>query len=67
MKPGEEVQIETGDAHDRVVCVFLVSRSDIGGAIPDVGEVVVGRVEGLEEGRRSRKERDVLDVRVMFL
>lgn len=50
MEPGEEVEVEAGDAHDGVVGVFLEGDKDLGGLVPDVSEVVVGGVYGLEEG-----------------
>ncbi len=34
--------------------------------VKEVGEVVVGGVQGAEEGRRGGEEGDVLDVRVVF-
>ena len=49
MKPREEVEVETGDAHDRVVRVFLVLDGDVGEGVPGVGKVVVGGVDGFEE------------------
>lgn len=42
MQPGEEVEVEAGDAHDGIVGVFLVRDEEIGGTIPNEGEVVEG-------------------------
>lgn len=42
VKPREEVEVEAGDAHDRVVGVALVGHEEIGDGVPDEGEVVVG-------------------------
>lgn len=67
MEPGQEVEVETGDAHDGVVGVFLVSDGDVGEGVPRVGEVVVGGVNRLEERRGGGEERHVLDVGVVFL
>jgi hypothetical protein len=44
VEPGEEVEIEAGDAHDGVVGVLLEGDEDLRGLVPDVGEVVVGGV-----------------------
>lgn len=41
MQPGEEVEVEAGDAHDRVVGVFLVGNENVGGGIPGEDEAVV--------------------------
>ena len=42
MQPREEVEVEAGDAHDRIVCVALVLDCYVGEGVPVVGEVVVG-------------------------
>jgi hypothetical protein len=42
VEPREEVEVEAGDAHDRVVGVALVGHEEVGGGVPDEGEVVVG-------------------------
>ena len=49
MQPGKEVEVETSDTHDRVVCVFLIRNGKGGDGIPNVGKVVVARVDGFEE------------------
>lgn len=66
VQPGEEVEVEAGDGHDGVVGVGLVADGEVGEGVPDVGEVVVGGVEGLEEGGGGGEEGDVLDVGVVF-
>lgn len=68
MQPGEEVEVEAGDAHDRVVGVFLVGNENVGGGIPGEDEaVVVGGDDGFEEFRGGGEEGNVLDVGVVFL
>lgn len=67
MEPGEEVQVEAGDAHDGIVGEALIGDEEVGGGIPDKGEVVVGRTKGLEERGASSKKRDVLNIGVVFL
>jgi len=67
VQPGEEVEVEAGDAHDGVVGVVLVLHGPVGGAVPVVGEVVVAGVEGVEEGGGGGEYGDVLDVGVVFL
>ena len=42
VQPREEVEVEARDAHDGVVGVFLVGDEEVGGGVPDKGEVVVG-------------------------
>ena len=66
VQPGEEVEVEAGDAHDGVVGVFLVGYEEGRGRVPGEGEVVVGGVQRVEEGRAGDEERDVLDVRVVL-
>jgi len=44
----------------------LVWDREGGEFVKEVGEVVVGGVQGAEEGRRGGEEGDVLDVRVVF-
>lgn len=63
----QNVQVEASYAHDGVVCVFLVADGEVGCLVPDEGEIVVARVDRLEEGRASGEQRYVLDVRIMFL
>ena len=68
MQPGEKVQIEAGDAHDRIVSVLLIGYKEITGCIPDENEiVVVGTLQRLEELWASREQRSILYVRIMFL
>ncbi len=66
MAPGKDVEIEAGDAHYRVVGVGLVGDGEGGELVEEVGEVVVGGVEGAQEGGRGGEERDVLDVWVVL-
>lgn len=42
VEPREEVEVETSNAHDWVVCVALVGNEEVCGGVPDEGEVVVG-------------------------
>lgn len=49
VEPREEVEVEAGDTHNRVVGVGLVGNHEVGNGVPDIGEVVVGRVKRLEE------------------
>jgi hypothetical protein len=42
VEPREEVEVETSNAHDWVVGVALVGHEEVGGGVPDEGEVVVG-------------------------
>ena len=44
VKPGKEVEVEAGDPHHGVICVFLVAGDEIGSAVPDVGKIIVGRM-----------------------
>ena len=67
MQPREQVQVEAGDAHDRVVCVLLIRHHELGHGVPGKGKVVVARVNGLEEAWACGKEGDVLDVGVVLL
>ena len=68
MDPGEKVEVESSNAHDRIVSVFLVGNEDVGCSIPDELEViVVARADGFEEGRGGGEKGNVLDVRIMFL
>ena len=68
MEPGEKVKVEPGDAHDRIVGVFLIGNEDVGGGIPDELEViVVARANGFEEGWGGGEEGNVLDIRIMLL
>jgi len=41
VEPGEEVQVETSDAHDGVVSPALEGNEEICCGVPDEGEVVV--------------------------
>ena len=50
VQPGEEVEVEAGDAHDRVVRVMLDGDGEGGELVEDEGEVVVARMQGVEEG-----------------
>lgn len=63
----EDVKIESRNAHDWVVGVLLVSDSEVGCLIPYESEIVVTRVDRLEEGRTGGKQRNVLDVGIVFL
>lgn len=67
MQPGEEIQVEAGDAHHRVVGEALVLNQEVGGSVPHKGEVVVRRAQGLEEGGAGGEERNVLNIGVVFL
>lgn len=67
MQPGEEIEIETRDAHDRIVGVVLVWDGEIRDSIPQEGEIVVARVKASEDRRRGCEERRILYVRVVFL
>ena len=68
MQPGQQVEVEAGDAHDGVVGVFLVGDEEVGGGVPGEDEaIVVGGDDGAEEFGRGGEEWDVLDVGVMFL
>lgn len=68
MQPGEEVEVEAGDAHDGVVGVFLIGDEEVGGFVPGEDEaVVVGGDDGLEEFGRGGEQGDVLDVGVVLL
>ena len=42
VEPGEEVEVEAGDAHDGVVGIGLVGDGEGGEAVEVVSEVVVG-------------------------
>lgn len=67
MQPREEVQVEAGDAHDGIISETLVGNEKVGGGIPDKSKVVVSRTKGLEERGASSKERNVLDIGIVFL
>lgn len=68
VQPGEEVEVEAGDAHDGVVSVFLVGDEEVGGLVPGEDEaVVVAGDNGCEEFGGGGEEGDVLDVGVVFL
>ena len=66
MKPREQIEIETRNAHDRVIRVPLIGHHERGDRIPDVRKVIIARMDGFEEQRRRGKERDVLNVGVVF-
>ena len=66
MIPGEDVEVEAGDAHDGVVGVFLPRNSKLGELVPEVREIVIGGVHVAQEGRGSSEEGDVLDVGVVL-
>lgn len=66
MQPPQEVKIESGQSHDRVVRVLLVRDHEVRGGIPYELEIVERGQDGLEVGWRSSEEGDVLDVRVVF-
>ena len=67
MKPREEVQVETSNAHNRIVSVTLVGYQKVGCSVPNEGEVIIGRKDRLEEFGGGDEQRDVLDIRVVFL
>jgi hypothetical protein len=67
VQPGEEVEVEASNGHDRVIGIFLVGDEEVGRSVPDEGEVVEGGEDGFEVGGGCGKERDVLNVRVVFL
>jgi hypothetical protein len=67
MEPRKEVKVEARNAHDRVVGVFLEGNKEIGGGVPDKSEVVVARVERLEERGACGEKRDVLNIGIVFL
>lgn len=67
VQPREEVKIEARDAHDGVVRVCLEGDEEVGGGVPDEGEVVVRGEDAAEEGGRRGEEGDVLDIGVVFL
>ena len=67
MEPGEEVEVEPRDGKDWVVCVLLDRHKEICGGVPDKGEVVVARMKRLKESGRGGEQRDVLDIRIVFL
>ena len=46
---GEYVEVEASDAHHRVVGVLLVLNRNVGKGVPDEGEVVICRMERLDE------------------
>lgn len=66
MKPGQEVEVEAGDGHDGVVSVLLVGDEEVGGSVPDEGEVVEGAEDGAEVGGRCGEQRDVLEVGIVL-
>jgi hypothetical protein len=66
--PGEDVEVEAGEGHDGVVGVFLHCDGDGCYGVPDEFEAaVVGRFHGFEHCWGGCEERDVLDIRVVFL
>jgi hypothetical protein len=68
MSQGKHVEIEASERHDRVVQPFLEADHKVSGTVPDKLEaVVVCALDGFEVGRRGGKERDVLEVGVVFL
>lgn len=67
VQPGEEVEVEAGNAHDGVVGVFLEPDGNLAGAVPGEVEVVVAGADGLEEHGGVGKEGDVLDIWVVDL
>ena len=67
MCPGEEVQVEARDCHDRVVSVLLIWNGEGGNGVPEVAHVVVARPDGAEEERCRCEQRNVLNVGVVFL
>lgn len=64
--PTEDVQVEPGDGHDRVIRVLLVRNHQLARLVPHIGEIVVRRVRIPELGRAGGKDGDVLGVRVVF-
>lgn len=67
VKPREEIEVEASDSHDGVVGILLVGDEEVGGGVPNKGEVVVAGVDRLEEGGGSGEEGDVLNIGVVFL
>ena len=68
MAPRKHVQVETSDAHDRIIGIDLVADEKRGGGIPGEGEaVVVARLDGSKVSWGRREERNVLDVWIVFL
>lgn len=67
VQPREEVEVEARHAHDGVVRVLLEGDEEVGGGVPDEGEVVVGGEDAAEKGGRGGEEGDVLDIGVVFL
>ena len=49
VEPREEVQVETGNSHNRVVRDTLVPDQEVGSGVPGEGEVVVCGVDRPEE------------------
>lgn len=66
MQPGEHVEVEARERHYRVVGVLLVGDHEVTGRVPDETPVVEGAENGFHVGRSGGKERNVLDVRVVF-
>lgn len=66
MQPRQKIQIEAGDGHDRVVSVLLVWDEEVGGRIPDKGEVVESTQDRAEVSRGCREKRDVLKIGIVF-
>lgn len=67
VEPRQQVKVEASYTHDRVVSVLLVWDHKVGGGVPEKNEaVVVGGVDGLEEGRAGGENWDVLDIGVVL-
>lgn len=52
MEPREDVEVEAGDSHDRIVGVLLVGDENVCSLVPYECEVIEGAVDGLEVGWR---------------
>ena len=66
MTPTEDVEVESSNSHDGVVCVLLVWDQDCTCFVPDESKVVVGGFDVAELGGTSSKQGSVLNIGIML-
>ena len=65
--PGQKVEVEACDGHDGIIGILLVYDGEGSEGVPWEVGAVVARFDGFEETWRGGEERNILNVRVVFL